>query len=70
MSFAERGINEPVDKFTARIIGIVYRKDDVEDKLIAVPDGTTVTKEEVEKSVHFQEQYFDTYIEIFSDKKH
>lgn len=62
------GVNEPVDKYTARIIGIVYRKDDVEDKLIAVPDGTNITKEEVEKSTHFQEQFFDTHIEMLDIK--
>lgn len=58
------GVNEPVDKYTARIVGIIYRENDVEDKLIAVPDGIIITKEEVEKSVYFQEKYFDTYIEM------
>lgn len=62
------GVDEPVDKYTARIVGIVYREDDVKDKLIAVPDGIIITKEEVEKSTHFQEQFFDTHIEMLDIK--
>ena len=38
------------------------RKDDVEDKLIAAPEGMTFSREEVESTLHFQEQYFDTKI--------
>ena len=33
------GVNEPVGKFTGKIIAIVQRKDDIEEKWVVVPDG-------------------------------
>lgn len=59
------GVIEPVEEYTAFIIAIVHRENDVEDKLVAVPDAfSLMTKEEIEKAVHFQEQYYDTHIEM------
>ena len=60
------GVNEPVDEYTAKIIGIVHRENDNEDKLIAAPEGMCFTKAEIEREVHFQEQYYDTEIEIIN----
>jgi len=56
------GVNEPVKKFTGKIIAIVYRKDDIEEKLVVVPDGVTFSKEEIRRQIHFQKQYFDSEI--------
>ena len=56
------GVNEPVDKFTGKIIAIVHRKDDIEEKWVVVPDGMTFSKEEIGRQIHFQEQYFDSEI--------
>lgn len=57
------GVNEPVDEYTVKIIGIVHRENDNEDKLVAAPEGMSFTKEEIEREVHFQEQYYETEIE-------
>lgn len=62
------GVNVPVKKYNARIIGIVHRLNDVEDKLIAVAEDTVLSKSEIKKSIHFQEQYFDIEIEIYDNK--
>ena len=43
-------------------IAIVYRKDDIEEKWVVVPDGVTFSKEEIRRQIHFQEQYFDSEI--------
>ena len=56
------GVNEPVDKFTGKIIAIVYRKDDVEEKWVVVPDGMMFSKDEIRQQIYFQEQYFDSEI--------
>ena len=56
------GVNEPVKKFTGKIIAIVRRKDDIEEKWVVVPDGMTFSKEEIRRKIHFQEQYFDSEI--------
>ena len=63
------GVDEPVEKCTCRIIGIVYRRNDVEDKLIAAPVDMRFTAEEIAAAVHFQEQYYDTFVEAFFDEK-
>ena len=56
------GVNEPVDKFTGKIIVIVQRKDDVEEKWVVVPDGMMFLKDEIRPQIYFQEQYFDSEI--------
>ena len=56
------GVDEPVNEYTGRIIGIAYRADDVEDKLIMAPEGATFTAEEIARAVQFQEKYYHTTI--------
>ena len=48
----------------AKVIAIVHRHNDVEDKLVAAPEGISFTKMEIEDAVRFQEQYFESEIEI------
>ena len=57
------GVHEPVERYTCKIIGIVHRRDDVEDKLVAAPVGKRYTKEAMEHKIYFQERYFDSYVE-------
>ena len=56
------GVDEPVEEFTGRIIAIIHRKDDVEEKWVVAPDNVSLSKQEIMQQVHFQEQYFDTEI--------
>ena len=56
------GVDTPVTEFTGRIIGIAYRADDVEDKLIMAPEGKVFTAEDMAKAVQFQEKYYHTTI--------
>lgn len=58
------GINEPIKEYEAVIIAIVHRHNDNEDKLVAAPKGMHFSKEEIEREVSFQEQYYDTEIEV------
>ena len=53
------GIYEPVESFIGRIIAVIHRKDDVEDKWVVAPEGVTFSKMEIERLTRFQEQYFD-----------
>lgn len=59
------GVDTPVKEYTARIIGIVHRHNDVEDKLIDAPEGTNYTNEEITEAVKFQEQYYQSEVELF-----
>jgi len=58
------GVDIPVTEYSAKIIGIAHRENDVEDKLIAAPVELNFTKEEIEQAIHFQEQYYMTTVEV------
>ena len=58
------GVDKPVTEFVGRVIAVIHRKNDVEDKLVVVPDGTFFSKEQIAALTYFQEQYFDTDIEM------
>lgn len=52
------GVDKPVETFVGKVIAIIHRENDVEDKWVVVPKHLSFTKEEILKQVHFQEQYF------------
>jgi len=52
------GVDIPVKVFTGRVIGVIHRLNDVEDKWIVVPEGKQLAKEEIKRAVHFVEQFF------------
>ncbi len=58
------GVDKPVEEYQARVIGIIHRHNDTEDKLVAAPEGMRFTKSEIAEAVHFQEQYYESEIEI------
>lgn len=52
-------VHEPVDKYEGNVAAIVHRTDDDDDKLVIIPDGETISDEEIEKMVEFQEKWFN-----------
>ena len=56
------GITEPLTEFTGKVIAIIHRLNDVEDKWVVAPTETTFTKDQIYNQVQFQEQYFDIEI--------
>jgi len=62
------GVNEPIKECTAKIIGVVYRKNDTEDKLVAAPEGMRFHQGEIARQVYFQERYFETHIDAVYEK--
>ena len=56
------GVNYPLDIFSGEVIAIIHRLDDVEDKWVVVPEGVTLSKDEIFKEVEFQEKYFNIEI--------
>ena len=56
------GVDEAVERFVGKIIAVVHRNDDVEEKWVVAPVGTTLREEEIIEQIHFQEQYFDSEI--------
>ena len=59
------GVREPVDFFDGKVIGVVRRYNDCEDKLVAAPEGMVFRREEIAEAVRFQEQFFDSTVESF-----
>lgn len=56
------GIDEKKTEFTGRIIAVVHRKDDAEDKWVVAPEGKSFSRQEIAEMIYFQEQYFDSEI--------
>ena len=56
------GVDVPVKEFVGKIIAIIHRYDDVEEKWVVVPRNMSYTKEERKKQVEFQEKYFKSKI--------
>ena len=61
------GVEQPISAFTGRVIAIIYRKNDVEDKLVVAPDGMLFEKEEIRSLTAFQERHFDIAIEMIAE---
>ncbi|HHT28294.1 MAG TPA: hypothetical protein GXZ82_13765 [Firmicutes bacterium] len=61
------GAAEPMTSFVGKVIAIVHRDNDVEDKLVAVPLAVSLSREQIAEQIHFQEQYFNSWIELVTD---
>ena len=57
------GVSKPVQTFDGRVIGIVHRQDDNEDKLVAAPDGRIFDQAQIAQQVYFQEKYYHSEVE-------
>lgn len=56
------GVDEAVEKFTDKIIAVIHRSDDVEEKWVVCPKNMSFTKEEIMEQVKFQEKYYQSEI--------
>ena len=52
------GVDSAVKEFTGRVIAVIHRDDDIEEKWVVAPEGKIFSREEIERQVHFQEKYF------------
>ena len=58
------GVDVPVKEFEGKIIAIIHREDDVEEKWVVAPENSIFTKEEIMDKVKFQEQYFKSEVRM------
>ena len=58
------GVSQPVAEFVGRVIAIIHRLDDVENKWVVAPESMSFTADEIMQQVAFQEQYFHTEIRM------
>ena len=52
------GENNAIKEFEGKVIAIISRKDDIEDKLVVCDKNKNYSIEEIEELVSFQEKYF------------
>ena len=53
------GINEPIKEFDGKVIAVIHRYDDIEEKWIVVPEHLSLSKDEIMRQVDFQERFFE-----------
>ena len=53
------GSDKPIDKFEGKVIAVYHRFNDTEDKWIVSLDGSDYSDDEILKTIHFQEKYYD-----------
>ncbi len=54
------GVEEPLDKFTGYVIGIIYHKDDATSRWIVAPAGLSVDKDAIIQLLGIEEQFYET----------
>ncbi len=52
----------PVTAATGRVIAVVHRRDDVEDKLVVATGDRAYPPAEIAAAIEFQERYFDSRV--------
>ena len=63
------GIDHPLTQpVEVKIVGVVFRRNDVEDKLIAAPHGSKFTAGEMAEAIRFQEKYYDSFVQAIAEE--
>jgi len=52
----------PLRQFTGECIAVIHRLNDNDDKLVLVPQGQSLTNQQIWDQTEFQEKYFDSII--------
>lgn len=63
------GVNHPVTEYIGKVIAVIRRADDLEEKWVVAPEGFSFSKEEIQKQTYFQEQFFRTEIIVESENE-
>ena len=58
------GVDVPVKEFVGKIIAIIHRSDDVEEKWVVASEHSSFTKDEIIEQVRFQEKYFKSEVRM------
>ena len=56
------GEHEPLNEFTGKVVAIIHRTNDNDDKLVVMKDGRNYTDEQIRALTEFQEQWFESVI--------
>ncbi len=56
------GVDKPLKEFKGKVIAVIHRLNDIEDKLVVAPINKNYNKQEILNQVNFQERYFNIQI--------
>lgn len=56
------GVFEPIEEFEGKVIAIIHRTNDNDDKLVVAPENKEYTDDQIRALTEFQEQYFESII--------
>lgn len=56
------GVFEPVENFKGKVIAIIHRINDNDDKIVVVPENKNYTDQQIRALTEFQEQWFESEI--------
>lgn len=56
------GEHKPLETFTGKVVAIIHRTNDNDDKLVVMADGRDYTDDQIRALTEFQEQYFESVI--------
>ena len=56
------GEHKPLTEFEGKVVAIIHRTNDSDDKLVVMKDGRNYTDEQIRALTEFQEQWFESEI--------
>ncbi|MGN0318645.1 MAG: NUDIX domain-containing protein [Lachnospira sp.] len=62
------GVDTAVDEYSGVLIAVARRRDDSENYWIIAPENISFTVQQLEEMVYFNEQYYDSFIEMVDDE--
>ena len=56
------GVFEPLEEFTGKVIAVIHRVNDDDDKLVVAPENLQYTDDQIKALTEFQERFFESII--------
>ena len=56
------GEHKPLETFEGRVVAVIHRTNDDDDKLVVMADGRNYTDDQIEALLEFQERFFEHII--------
>jgi len=56
------GVYEPLEEFKGKVIAVIHRVNDDDDKLVVAPENIQYTDEQIRALTEFQERFFESII--------
>ena len=58
------GVDTPLSEFTGKVIAVICRDDDIENKWVVAPEGVKFSEDKIRELTFFQERYFQSRISL------